>query len=153
VRALRADRNPGAALLALDDYQRRYPGGRLAIEAAVLRIDALTEGNRSGEALAMLDRLDLARLPGGLDRHAQRGELRARAGRWAEARADFDWVLAHASGVERTLLERALWGRAQCFQREGHRAFARSDASVYLQRFPGGRFASQAEQLLKPTAP
>jgi hypothetical protein len=153
VRALRADKDPRAALRALDDYRRRYPGGRLAIEAAVLRIDALTEANRSGEALGMLDRLELTRLPGGLARHAQRGELRARAGRWAEARADFDWVLAHASEAERTLLERALWGRAQCFQREGLHAFARSDASVYLQRFPGGRFASQAEQLLKPTSP
>lgn len=38
------------ALGALDDYQRAFPGGRLALEAEVLRIDALARAGRGDAA-------------------------------------------------------------------------------------------------------
>jgi hypothetical protein len=152
VRALRTENDASAALAALDQYRRRYANGRLSVEAGVLRIDALTKTNRGAEALTMLDGLDLDRLPGAPERHVQRGELRARAGRCAAARDDFGWVLAHAREADRDAFERALWGRAQCWQREGRQGAARADASAYLQRFPGGRFSVQADRLLKTTA-
>jgi TolA-binding protein len=42
------NRQPARALVALDDYARRFPGGVLAPEAGVLRIEALlADGNRT----------------------------------------------------------------------------------------------------------
>jgi hypothetical protein len=43
-----ASHDPNGALVALDDYQRQFPRGALAPEAAVLRIEALAQqGDRS----------------------------------------------------------------------------------------------------------
>ncbi len=148
VRALRAKQDAASALLALDAYRARYPQGRLFVEASVLRVDALTALHRQPEALRALDELDLSRMPGGLERRLQRGEMRAASGRLQEAVADFDGVLSRAR--EQDLLERALAGRAQARQRLGDRAGARSDAVEYLRRFPAGPFARQARELSQP---
>ena len=148
VRALRAKQDAGSALLALDAYRARYPQGRLFVEASVLRVDALTALHRQPEALRALDELDLNRMPGGLERRLQRGELRAASGRLQEAVADFDGVLSHAR--EQELLQRALGGRAQARQRLGDSAGARADAIEYLRRFPVGPFAPQARDLSRP---
>jgi hypothetical protein len=147
VRALRAKQDAASALVALDAYRACYPQGRLFVEASVLRVDALTALHRQPEALRFLDELDLSRMPGGLERRLQRGELRAASGRFREALADFDEVLSHAR--EQDLLQRALGGRAQCRQRLGDLAGARSDASEYLRRFPAGPFARQAGDIAK----
>ena len=148
VRALRAKQDADSALLALDAYRSRYPQGRLFVEAGVLRVDALIALHRSAEALRALDELDLSRMPGGLERRLQRGELRATSGRLREALTDFDGVLAHAR--EQDLLQRALQGRAQARLRLGDLAGARSDGIEYLRRFPAGPFARQARDLSQP---
>ena len=96
VRALRAENDPRLALSALDEYQARYPRGRMLVEAQVLRVDALSALKRNPEALRILDGLALAQMPGGIERQLQRGELRAGAGRYREAEADFSGVLARA---------------------------------------------------------
>jgi len=147
VRALRAKRDPASALAALDAYQVRYPQGRMAVEASVLRVDALTALHRQPEALRSLDDLDLGRVPGGLERRLQRAELRAASGRFREAIADFDGVLVQSRGTD--AIERALAGRVQCRQRLGDLAAARADAIEYLQRFPSGPFAPQARDIAK----
>ena len=153
VRALRSEKDVGSALVALDEYRRLFPRGRFSAEAGILRVDALTEANRRDEALSALDGLDLWRMPRGCERHVQRGELRARVGRWREARSDFDWVLAHASQQDGDLVERSLWGRARAWQQEGQHEQARKDASTYLHRFARGRFAAEAGLLLNNTGP
>jgi tetratricopeptide (TPR) repeat protein len=147
VRALRAKQDAASALAALDVYQARYPQGRLSVEASVLRVDALTALHRQPEALRFLDELDLGRVPGGVERRLQRGELRAASGRFREAIADFDGVLAQTRGTD--AIERALAGRARCRQRLGDLAAARADAIEYLQRFPSGPFAPQARDMAK----
>ena len=151
VRALRAQRDAASALLALDAYRSRYPQGRMSVEAAVLRVDALTALHRQTEALRSLDELDLTRMPGGLERRLQRGELRLASGRFHEALADFDGVLAQAR--EQELIQRALAGRTQARQRLGDIAGARSDAGEYLRRFPTGSFARQARDIAQPGSP
>ncbi len=151
VRALRAQRNAASALVALDAYRNRYPQGRMSVEAAVLRVDALTALHRQGEALRSLDELDLTRMPGGLERRLQRGELRLASGRFHEALADFDGVLAQAR--EQELIQRALAGRTQVRQRLGDIAGARFDAGEYLRRFPTGSFARQARDIAQPGNP
>jgi hypothetical protein len=148
VRALRTKQDADSALVALDAYRDRYPQGRLFVEASVLRVDALTALHRQPEALRALDDLDLGRMPGGLERRLQRGELRAASGRFREALADLDGVLSRAR--EQDLLQRALGGRTQARQRLGDLAGARSDAMEYLRRFPAGPFARQAKDLLPP---
>jgi tetratricopeptide (TPR) repeat protein len=148
VRALRSQHDARSALAALDEYRARYPQGRLAVEASALRASALLALEQREEALRTLDALDLAAVPGGLDRQLQRGELRAAAGRQPAAIADFDAVLARARHGD--LAERALWGRAQARRESGDRAGARSDAALYLVRHPTGRFAALAARLLEP---
>jgi hypothetical protein len=145
VRALRAETDPRSALVALDEYRAHYPHGRLFVEAEVLRVDALFTLNETPEVLRVLDGLDFARMPGGLDRQLQRGQLRAAAGRHREAEADFASVLLRARNLD--LIERALWGRAQSRASLGDARGARLDASEYLRRFPNGRFATPAARM------
>jgi hypothetical protein len=145
VRALRAETDPRSALVALDEYRVHYPHGRLFVEAEVLRVDALFALNETPAVLRVLDGLDFAHMPGGLDRQLQRGQLRAAAGRHREAEADFASVLLQARSLE--VIERALWGRAQSRASLGDAQGARSDASEYLRRFPNGRFATPAARM------
>ena len=61
-RAAVAAQQPATALAALDEYQRRFPGGVLAQEATLLRIDALlARGDRA--SAARLGRQFLERYP------------------------------------------------------------------------------------------
>jgi hypothetical protein len=147
VRALRAKADPRSALGALDEYGALYPQGRLFVEAQILRVDALTALHDAPEALRVLDGLDFARMPGGLDRQLQRAELRAAAGRVEEAEADFAGVILHEGRRDSEVLERALWLRARARASRGDTNAARLDASEYLRRFPSGRFAAQAARL------
>jgi hypothetical protein len=55
-----AGHDPGAALAALDRYKSRYPAGRLAPEATVLRIEALVERGDRAQASALADRFEAA---------------------------------------------------------------------------------------------
>ena len=147
IRALRAKTDPRSALAALDEYRTHYPHGRLFVEAAVLRVDALAALENTPEALRVLDGLDVAAMPGGLARQLQRGELRAAAGRYREAEADFANVLIRARSQDLDVLERALWGRAQSRAGRGDAKGARTDAQEYVRRFPTGRFAAAAVRI------
>ena len=153
IRALRAKTDPRSALAALDEYRTHYPHGRMFIEAEVLRVDALAAMKNTSEALSVLDGLDFAQMPGGLARQLQRGELRAVAGRYREAEADFAYVLIQARNQNRDVVERALWGRAQSRAGRGDAKGAQMDAKEYVQRFPTGRFAAEAARIGSSVAP
>jgi hypothetical protein len=83
-----------AALTALDGHQRRFPGGRLSLEATLLRAEILLQLGREQEVLHLLDGVSLAGLPRGRELQTVRGELRIKHGRCGEGRGDLDEVLA-----------------------------------------------------------
>lgn len=154
---LRRDHDPLWALGDLDEHDRQYPRGDLKRETALARAEALLALDRNSDALDVLDSLKLE--PSELDRRAllARAELRAHEGRREEAIADFDGVLqgpvdpntavdyvSHASQVA----ERALYGRAVCRLRGGDLGGARVDLRAYLERFPRGPHAGDAEEAL-----
>ena len=156
---LRNSHEPEAALAALDDYRRRFPSGALAPEAARLRAEALLLLGRKATLREELDRSLPVDTPGSDERVVLRGELRAAAGRWKAALADFDAaVRAYPAGTSggteledqrtRERMERALWGRASARSHVGDDAGARADLREYMDLFPEGRFATQAGRLL-----
>jgi hypothetical protein len=154
LKALRKQRDPRTALALLEDHAQRFPGTVLAPEAAMLRAEALLGLGRKAEALSELDGLALGSMPNQDERFVLRGELRAGAGRWREARDDFEVLLSTEgfSGLNaksRDVKERALWGRASARSHLGDEAGARSDLALYLRTFPSGRFATQAAALLQ----
>jgi hypothetical protein len=144
VRLLRRDRDAAGALAALDEYRARWPKGVLRPEADVARVDALLSLGRRGDALAALESVYVASLPRARELTVVRGELRAEAGRCKQAARDFDV----AAALGDALGERALWGRAGCRARLGDRDGARADLERYLERFPSGKFASEARRAL-----
>jgi hypothetical protein len=151
---LRATHEPAAALSLLDDYRARFPKGVLAAEAARLRREALLILGRKSVVLLELDWTASVDATTG-DERILRGELRAKAGRWQEAFDDFDAVVrAHETLGEvsdprlRNRFERALWGRASARSHLGEDDTVCADLGEYLRRFPRGRFAGPAKQLL-----
>ena len=150
IRKLRVDGDAPAALSLLDQRQARFADGALSPEASAVRIEALLRLGRADAALADLDRLPLHTMPRRDEWHVVRGELRAQAGRWSSAEADFATALGRLPGAGGDLAERALWGRAVARSHQGSVAGARADALEYLRRFPSGRFAGLAHQALLP---
>jgi hypothetical protein len=161
MRRLRVDGDAAGALAVLDEGAARWTTGSFAPEAAALRVEALLALGRESAALAALEALPLSALPRGDEWRVVRGELRAQAGRWAGAAADFGAAIGTLAAlatddrgadgaVERSsrLLERALWGRAVTLARAGDEAAGRAEAAAYLRWFPHGRFADGAKQLL-----
>jgi hypothetical protein len=144
---LRHDGDPRAALVALDEHRSRFPHGLLRADADLVRVQALLALDRVGEALALLEPLDLSSSPRGDELQVTRGELRA-ARQCRRAIADFDGVLSRQAPAP--VAERALWGRAVCHLRLDDRAAADDDLRAYLQRFPTGRFAGEARARLHP---
>jgi hypothetical protein len=145
-RALRAEGRADVAIAALDDYDRRFPSGLLRREARLARVEALLARGARGEALALLDVLDAE--GGALPRSARaaRGELRADAGRCAEAASDFEAVLASSSEDEAA--GRALYGQAACALRAGDAATAVASLTRYLEKHPEGPRAAAARAAL-----
>lgn len=147
VQQLRRQRDPKAALGVLDAYDAQFPQGQLRPEAVWLRVQAMVElGQRTG-ALKVLDALQLSADP---ERSTEplvlRGRLRSEAGRCAEAIADFDAAATLSSGE---LLESILLHRGGCRARVGDLPGARADYSVYLVRFPTGRYTEAVEAALR----
>jgi TolA-binding protein len=146
--SLRRDKDAHRALSLLDEYQRSYPRGSLAAEAAVARVDALRALGRNNDALSILDGLSLERLPRSRELRVLRGELRAARGRCVEAVTDFSRALDDTR--QGYLGERALSGSAACRERLGDQAGARREWQRYLEQFPAGRLAPHARNFLKP---
>jgi hypothetical protein len=154
LQSLRKHHDPQTALAMLEDHARRFPGTALAPEAAMLRVEAWLGLGRKAEALAVLDRLSLESMPNRDERLVLRGELRAGARRWLEARMDFEPLLSDLSSAgsdpkSREVKERALWGRASVRSHLGDQVGARADLALYLRTFPSGRFVTQAAALLQ----
>jgi hypothetical protein len=154
IRTLRGAGDANAALALLDQLRARFPDGAMTLEARAVRIEALLKAGRMAAALAELDGFPLDGAPGRDEWQVVRGELRANAGRWHEAEADFAGALAgRLDGARGDLAERALWGRAGARARRGDGAGARADYALYLERFPSGRFADQARSAVSAPTP
>ena len=138
---LRKDRDASGALAELDAYLGRYPGGALAREARVARVDALLMLKRLEEALVALEALPLDAHGRSTELQVVRGELRARSS-CSLAEEDFSAVLGRTS--DKNLLERARYGRASCRARRGDTEGAAADVESYLDRFPAGAHAAWA---------
>jgi len=151
LRRLRQAHDPRGALAVLDRYDATYPGGVLAGEARSARLEAtLNLGDRPG-ALALLDggAAFAGRL--GAEQLLTRAELRASVGRYADALADFNRLLAPAAAMTApppATLERALYGRAVTLGHLGRDDRARADLEGYRRRFPTGRYAGEVTRLL-----
>jgi hypothetical protein len=151
---LRQGNDPSAALSTLDRYAQAFPHGVLETEAFRTRVEAVVQLGDLKTALALLEgkptRADLL----GLELLLTRAELRAAAGRFREALADFNQVLDSAAGPLVTGWdERALYGRAVCLGHLAQDERARVDLLAYQRRFPNGRFAVEVKRLLAGPAP
>jgi hypothetical protein len=87
------DHDGRGALAALDTHERRFPAGRLLVEARVLRAEILLSSGSEREGLMLLDRMSLAGAPRARELLTVRGELRIKLGRCADGRADLEEVL------------------------------------------------------------
>jgi tetratricopeptide (TPR) repeat protein len=143
MRKLRMEKDPSAALSALQEHAKAYPHSSLGGERAALEVEALLALHRDSDALARLDAMTLDELPRSGERFVVRGELRAAARRWLEASADFDRALSRVSGAP-SWHERALWGRGAARLRCGEREAGLADFERYLDKYPDGRFAPAA---------
>jgi hypothetical protein len=90
LRSWRRDHDGRAALSALDLHDGRFARGQMALESRLLRIEILLSEGRDGQALALLDRLALGKgqVPRARELLTVRGELRIKAGRCDDGRAD-----------------------------------------------------------------
>ena len=105
LRIWRRDHDGRTALSNLDLHDRSFAHGQMALESQLLRVEILLSEGRDREALALLDRLALGKgnVPRGRELLTVRGELRIKAGRCDDGRAD----LGSISGGTDGLAERA----------------------------------------------
>lgn len=101
-----------AALALLDDHERRHPAGHMRLEARILRAELYLAQERRSEALAVLDAMSLSGIPRTRELQTLRGELRVKAGRCNEARADLGGVLEKS--ITDGLAKRAAQALAHC---------------------------------------
>jgi tetratricopeptide (TPR) repeat protein len=149
---LRQARDPRGAIAMLDQYDRSFPRGVMQPEALRARLEAVIQMDDRQTALALLDGRAAAALSGrlGSELLLTRAELRANTGRYADALADFDRLLApSAPALTGDLAGRALYGRAISLAHLGRDERARADLAAYERRFPDGKFASEVARLLQ----
>jgi len=146
LRTMRVDHDPAAALQMLEGYERRFRDHRLQSEVVLARVESSLALGQKAEALALLESGPAAAASQGPQPALVRGELRAGAGRCAEAVTDFDTVLQSIRSDSVT--ERALYGRAICYRAVGQTEKARRDFAEYLHRFPIGGYATSARAYL-----
>ncbi|MDB4969988.1 MAG: hypothetical protein JWN44_5677 [Myxococcales bacterium] len=144
IRRLRNDHDARGALALLDMVQRAA-GNTFSDEIALVRIEAFLELGDRNAALAALDTLPLPDVPRGEELLVLRGDMRAEAKRWEDAINDYSRGTAVATTQ---LIERSLFGRANCRMGTGEISLAQADLRDYLQRFPNGRYAADARRML-----
>ena len=145
IRKLRREGDARGALAALDAHAAAFPGGELRAEADLVRVEALLATGERAAALRLLDeRADTN--PRARQALLVRGELRAAAGRCADAARDLGRVLA--TPPRDGLDERALFARASCLSRMHDYPAARGDLQAYLRHFPKGPHAPKAAEAL-----
>jgi hypothetical protein len=150
---LRQHDDPRAALSTLDRYAQEFPHGVLETEAWRTRVEAIQLQDLK-TALRLLESRPSAADAPGADLLLTRAELRAAAGHFSEALADFNGVLESADGpLAAGGDERALYGRAVCLGRLAQDEHARVDLLAYQKRFPNGRFAGEVQRLLAGSIP
>jgi len=106
------DHDAAGALAALDAHERGFPAGQIQLEARLLRAEILLASARDREALALLDQLGLGGVPRARELRTVRGELRIKAGRCADGKADLEAVLAN--GESDAFAQRARKAIAAC---------------------------------------
>jgi len=147
-RALYADHDPLAALATLEPYLYLHPGGPLRPEMILEAVQANLDLDRTPEALGLLDGMaaqDFRGIPRASELRLLRGELLARSHRCRDALPVFEQSLLASLPMQR---ERALYGRAVCRAELGDLAGSRADLRAYVQQYPGGKFAAEAEHAL-----
>jgi hypothetical protein len=115
IRQLRVQHAPKIALGTLARHEADLAQHGLVHEVLLIRVEALLLLDRKAEALRLLDGAQLTGVAGQNSLLLARGELRAAAGRCAEALGDFDRVLAKSNPPD----PRALRGRAACSGKQG----------------------------------
>ena len=148
---LRQAHDPRGALALLDRYAATYPHGVLVSESRSARLEAMLKLDDRRGALALLDERTTFAGRLGAEQLLTRAELRASAGRYAEALDDFDRSLpspAILTSPASASLERALYGRAVTLGHLGRDARARADLEAYLHRFPAGKHSAEVSRLL-----
>jgi hypothetical protein len=148
--ALRHDHDGRRALALLDDYDRRFRQGVLALEANSARAQALLQLGDKARALEILDHLPLWHEGYTGELRVIRGELRSLSGRCREALLDFDPVLSASNGNASDEVARALFGRASCRARTGDLVGAEQDRQHYLKEFPQGPATSNLGSRRRP---
>ncbi|HVY38237.1 MAG TPA: tetratricopeptide repeat protein, partial [Polyangia bacterium] len=150
---LRQDHDARGALALLDQYASAYPHGVLASEALSARLEAVLQLDDRPAALRLLDGRTAFAGRLGAEQLLTRAELRASAGRYAEALGDFDRLLGPGAGAAASgTLDRALYGRAVCLGHLGRDDRARADLETYRKRYPTGRYAAEVSRLLAGAA-
>jgi hypothetical protein len=142
--SLRSDHAPAAALALLDSHAAELGQSALVHEVMLLRVEALLDLKRSGEALALLDGKALSNVAASRTLLLTRAQLRAAAGRCADGLADFDLLLARARRPD----EQALYGRAVCRSRTGDKRGAQADFRFYQRQFPNGAHIRDVQEQL-----
>ena len=101
LRSWRRDHDGRNALANLDLHDRRFARGQMALESQLLRVEILLSEGRDREALAVLDQLALGKgnVPRGRELLTVRGELRIKAGRCDDGRADLGSIGGGTDGL------------------------------------------------------
>lgn len=143
--------NPGAALGALDEYERRFASGTLAPEVGMARVNLLARLGRVDEALQASERL----LSGSSGR-ARTVELRLLRGNLLRDKkhdcsaAQAEYRIIESDPTPRG--DQAQFARAGCLERLGRKDEAIRAYRSYLGR-PKPEFAERARQRLEELQP